>query len=151
LIKKLITGRLIHADETTIKLKKSNGYVWVFTSLEEVVFMYKPSREGDFLKEMLKDFNGVLISDFYGAYDSIPCAQQKCLIHLMRDLNNDLLKSPFNEELKSLALDFASLLKPIIQTVDRFGLKAHFLRKHKIFVERFYREISKRNYQSEIA
>jgi hypothetical protein len=30
-------------------------------------------------------------------------------------------------------------------------LKAHFLRKHKIFVERFYREISKRDYQSEIA
>lgn len=149
LMKKLITGRLIHADETAIKLKKSSGYVWVFTSLEEVVFMYKPSREGEFLKELLKEFKGTLISDFYGAYDSIPCAQQKCLIHLIRDLNNDLLKNPFNEELKSLARDFSSLLKPIIQTVDQFGLKAHFLRKHKAFVERFFRSLSACQYQSE--
>ena len=44
LIHKLISGRLIHADETEIKLKKSKGYVWVFTSLEEVVFMYKGCR-----------------------------------------------------------------------------------------------------------
>ena len=43
------------------------------------------------------------------------------------------------------------LLKPMIETVDRFGLKAHFLRKHQVFVERFYKELAKRNYQSEIA
>ncbi len=150
LIKKLITGRLIHADETTIKLKKSSGYVWVFTSLEEVVFMYKPTREGEFLKELLKEFKGILISDFYGAYDYIPCAQQKCLIHLIRDLNNDLLKNPFSEELKSLAQDFSSLLKPIIQIIDRFGLKTHFLRRHKALVERFFRNLSARECQSEI-
>ena len=151
LIKKLVAGRVIHADETEIKLKKSRGYIWVFTSLEEVVFMYKPTREGDFLKELLSEFQGILISDFYSAYDSPPCTQQKCLIHLIRDLNNDLLKAPFNEELKGLVQEFASLLRSMIETVDRFGLKAHFLRKHKVFVERFYRDLSRRDYQSEIA
>jgi hypothetical protein len=50
--------------------------------------MYKPTREGEFLRELLRDYTGVLISDFYGAYDSLPCPQQKCLIHLMRDLNS---------------------------------------------------------------
>ena len=60
-------------------------------------------------------------------------------------------RQPFNEELKELVRDFAVLLKPMIETVDRFGLKAHFLRKHKVFVERFYKELSKRDYQSEIA
>jgi hypothetical protein len=69
----------------------------------------------------------------------------------MRDLNNDLLKQPFNEELKGLVRDFAMLLKPIIETIDRFGLKAHFLKKHKVFVEWFYKELSTRDYQSEIA
>jgi hypothetical protein len=43
---------------------------------------------------MLKDFKGVLVSDFYSAYDAIPCPQQKCLIHLIRDLNDDVLKHP---------------------------------------------------------
>lgn len=69
----------------------------------------------------------------------------------MRDLNDDLLKQPFNEELKGLVREFALLLRPMIETVDRFGLKAHFLRKHKVFVELFYKELSKRDYQSEIA
>jgi Transposase IS66 family len=68
----------------------------------------------------------------------------------MRDLNDDLLRQPFNEELKELVRDLAVLLKPMIETVDRFGLKAYFLRKHKVLVERFSKELSKRDYQSEI-
>ena len=69
----------------------------------------------------------------------------------MRDLNNDILKHPFDEELKGLVQEFALLLRPMIETVDRCGLKAHFLRKHKVVVERFYTGLSKRDYQSEMA
>jgi hypothetical protein len=72
------------------------------------------------------------------------------LIHLIRDLNTDLLKNPFNEELKGLVQEFAALLRPVIETVDRCGLRAYFLRKHKVFVERFYRDLSRREYQSDI-
>lgn len=151
LLNKITHGRLIHADETKVSIGGKGAYVWVFTSLEEVVYYYTETREGDFLQELLREFHGVLVSDFYAAYDSMTCPQQKCLIHLMRDLNNDLLKQPFNEELKGLVQEFAMLLKPMIETIDRFGLKAHFLRKHKIFVERFYKELSQRDYQSEIA
>ena len=92
-----------------------------------------------------------MVSDFYAAYDAIDCPQQKCLIHLIRDLNEDLLKRPFNEELSELVRDFATLLKYIIETVDRFGLKIYFLRKHKISVNRFYKKLAKRNYQDEVA
>jgi hypothetical protein len=151
ILNKIVHGRLIHADETKVSIGGKGAYVWVFTSLEEVVYYYTKTREGDFLQELLREFHGVLVSDFYAAYDSMTCPQQKCLIHLMRDLNNDLLKQPFNEELKGLVQEFAMLLKPMIETIDRFGLKAYFLRKHKIFVERFYKELSQRDYQSEIA
>jgi hypothetical protein len=151
ILKRIVNGKLIHADETKTNIKGKDAFVWVFTNLEEVVYYYTETREGDFLQALLREFRGVLVSDFYAAYDSINCLQQKCLIHLMRDLNDDLLRQPFNEELKELVRDFAVLLKPMIETVDRFGLKAHFLRKHKVFVERFYRELFKCDYQSEIA
>jgi hypothetical protein len=127
------------------------AYVWVFTTLEEVAYYYTETREGVFLHELLREFSGVLVSDFYAAYDAMPCAQQKCLIHLIRDLNTDLLKQPFNLELQGLVRDFALLLKPIIETIDRFGLTAQYLRKHKAFVCRFYRDLSTRDYQSESA
>ena len=40
--------------------------------------------------------------------------------------------------MKEIVQEFATLLKPIIETIDRFGLKARFLRKHKLAVTRFY-------------
>jgi hypothetical protein len=151
ILNKIVDGRLIQADETKINIKGKDAFIWVFTNLEEVAYLYTETREGDFLQELLREFRGVLVSDFYAAYDSIKCPQQKCLIHLMRDLNDDLFKQPFNEELKELVREFAILLKPMVETVDRFGLKSHFLRKHKIFVEYFYKTLSKYDYQSEIA
>jgi hypothetical protein len=147
----IVKGRLIHADETQVSIAGKRAYVWVFTTVEEVIYHYTKTREGDFLQELLRGFSGVLVSDFYAAYDSMNCAQQKCLIHLMRDLNDDLLKQPFNEELKELVRECARLLKSIIETVERFGLKAHYLRKYNTFVWRFYQDIFKRDYQSEIA
>ncbi len=75
LLNKVINGKLIHADETAVNLEGRTGYVWAFASLEEVVYVYAPSREGDLVQRVLKDFKGVLITDFYAAYDSIPCPQ----------------------------------------------------------------------------
>jgi len=147
---KLVTGKLIHADETKASIKGQTGYVWVFTSLEEVIYVWAEMREAKILKTFLNGFKGVLVSDFYGAYDSIDCPQQKCLIHLIRDLNGDILKDPFNEEMKLLAHDFTALLKPIIETIDRFGLKKYFLEKHKSEVQRFYKNLFEHDYKTEI-
>src|SRR5262249_41940633 len=80
LLRNILAGPLLHIDETEVGLRTGKGYVWVFTNLEEVVYLYRPTREGDFLKEMLKGFRGVLVSDFFAAYDPIACPQQKCLI-----------------------------------------------------------------------
>ena len=151
LVRRIITGRLVHADETKVSLKSGIGYVWTFTNLEEVVYIYAPSREGDLVQSLLKDFRGVLVSDFYTAYESLQCPQQRCLIHLIRDLNDDLLKEPFNEEMKGIVGEFATLLKPMVETVDRFGLKARFLRKHKAYADRFFKRLAQRDYHTETA
>jgi hypothetical protein len=53
--------------------------------------------------------------------------------------------------MRHLAQEFASLIKPIVEAVDRFGLKTHHLRKHKRSVNRFYDAISKCDYQTDVA
>jgi hypothetical protein len=123
----------------------------VFTNLEEVVFMYRPTREGDFLKAFLKDFHSVLVSDFYTAYDSIGCLQQKCLIHLMRDMNQELLNNPYDEELRSITGPFGKLLREVVSTVDQHGLKRTHLQRHQRAVDRFFQEISGQSFRSEAA
>ena len=58
LLTKILSGPLLHVDETEVKLQTGKGYVWVFTNLEEVVYMYRPTREGEFLRDLLKSFRG---------------------------------------------------------------------------------------------
>jgi hypothetical protein len=151
LLQKIMDGRVLHADETTVKLQRSNGYVWVFASPEEVVYIYKANRRADFLHDMLKDFKGILITDFYSGYDSLPCLQQKCLIHLIRDMNEFLLKSPFDQELDGLARRSGGLLQKIVDTIDKRGLKSRYLRKYKNDVQEYFNELSARTFISETA
>src|SRR6266478_2598916 len=73
------------------------------------------------------------------------------LIHFIRDLNEALLKHPYDVGLKRLAGDFAGLLKPMVETVDRHGLKKRFLGKHRSSVHRFYSCLADRIVTSEAA
>jgi len=151
ILERIVRGDLIHADETRANIKGHLAYVWVLTNMKEVVYILAESREAGIVQTLLKDFKGVLVSDFYAAYDAIDCPQQKCLIHLMRDLNDDILHNPFDEEMKSIALRFSGLLKPMVDTIDRRGLKKRSLRKHIVEVEHFFKFLNVTNFKSEAA
>lgn len=150
-LRRLIGGRLLHVDETQVRLKGSRGYVWAFTNLEEVIFMFRPNREGDFLRDLLKPFQGVLVSDFYGAYDSLDCPQQKCLIHLIRDMNDELLSNPFERDLQQITEPFGALLRPIVETIGKHGMKRWYLRRFNRDIEDYFRKVEAMPLQSDAA
>jgi predicted RecB family nuclease len=151
ILQSILSSPVIHFDETTVKLRNQNGYVWVITSLDKVYYFYKPSREGSFLQELLGTFSGVLVSDFFTAYDSIKREQQKCLVHLVRDIDDDVMKNPLDIELKTMARDFGSLLRAIVETVDIHGLKSRYLRKYKRPTERFLKSVVSTDLTSPLA
>jgi len=151
LVAKMVSGTLLHVDETRVKLREGNGYVWVFASLDEAIYVYKPTRHGDFLHKMLRDFGGVLISDFFAAYDSLMCPQQKCLVHLIREMNQEILNNPFDLELRSITQSFGKLLREIVSTVDNFGLRKQFLVRHSRDITAFFESVSQNSFYSEAA
>jgi uncharacterized protein (TIGR03067 family) len=151
LLAKILSAKVLHIDETEVKLRTGKGYVWVFATAEEVVYIYRPTREGDFLVDLLKDFRGVLISDFYAAYDSIDCPQQKCLIHLMRDMNQELLSNPFDQDLQAITGPLGVLLREIVTTIDQHGLKCRYLRKYQRRVDQYFQSFTTRSFRSEAA
>lgn len=151
LLEKLLAGDLIHVDETQITLRHEKGYVWVLANMEEVIYLYRPNREVAFLKQLLSGFKGVLVTDFYPAYDGMECRQQKCLIHLIRDMNSDLRLNSFDDELKLLVAQFGTLLRGIVKTIDRHGLKENWLKKHKPKVAKFYERTCCGDYRSQVA
>jgi predicted RecB family nuclease len=147
----LRSGSVLYIDETEVRLRTGKGYVWIFAGVEEAVYMSRPSREGEFLRETLKDFKGVIVSDFYAAYDGLDCPQQKCLIHLIRDLNQLLLANPFNLEVQSMTERFGTLLRGIVATIDEHGLKRRYLRPHRREVEKYFDALTVNTLESEAA
>jgi transposase IS66 family protein len=134
----ILNSPVIHIDETTIRLSKDNGYVWVFATPHTVFYHFSLSHEADFLREWLKEYKGTIVTDFFAVYETLSVRRQKCLIHLIRDLNDDLYKNPFDEEYKALVESFGKMLRNIIETIDKYGLKKIHLKKHVKETEKFF-------------
>jgi hypothetical protein len=84
-------------------------------SLMEMLFLNSPM----IVHELLSQYKGRLVTDCYLGYESVSCAQQKCWIHLIRDMNDDLWKAPFNSEFESFVLEVRNLIVPIFEAVER--------------------------------
>lgn len=150
IISRILESPSIHADETTINVRGVTQYAWVFTTDKHAIFKFSPNRESTIAHEFLKDYKGVLITDFFPGYDSVNCLQQKCWVHLIRDLNNGLWNSPFDKEFENFVSDVRNLIVPIVQTVHKYGLKKRNLSKHQKQIDKFYKKfIDDKIYQSE--
>lgn len=138
LFKKILAGPFIHVDETKINIKGMNQYVWVLTDGSHVVLRLTETREPTLIQSLLGEYRGVLVSDFYAGYDAMACRQQKCWVHLIRDLNDDLWENPFNQGYEAFVGAVRDLLVPIFDDIRRYGLRKRHLHKHLTAVERFY-------------
>jgi hypothetical protein len=147
----VLKANVVHIDETPVKLRKTTGYVWVVSSSTEVCYIFRDTREGAFLQDLLGEYQGVLVSDFFTAYDSLNCPQQKCLIHLMRDINDELRRDPYDKEMRSIAEPFGRLLKEIVLTIDRYGLRRRHLNKYVKQAENLCSAIVSRQFTSPAA
>jgi hypothetical protein len=59
--------------------------------------------------------------------------------------------NPYDESVKGIVTTFANLFRAIVATIDRWGLKSRFLRKHLLDVSRFYKQLSKMEHLSAAA
>ena len=79
---------VVHADETGWREDGVNGYVWTFSTPTERYFV-RGGRNKEVVDEVLgESFGGVLVSDFYAAYNHYPGLKQRCWAHLLRDVDD---------------------------------------------------------------
>jgi predicted RecB family nuclease len=151
LIQRIQTSPFVHVDETKISIQGIEQYVWVFTDENHVILKLTETREAAIVHEILSNYQGVLISDFYPGYDSAECKQQKCWGHLIRDINDDLWAAPFDTEFEMFVLEVRNLIIPIMEAVQKYGLKKRNLTKFKKSVDKFYKKvIVNKRYKSEL-
>jgi hypothetical protein len=81
----------LHMDETGWREDGQNGYIWCqVTDNPRPIryYEYHQSRAGKIVESMIGDgFAGVLVSDFYSAYNTYSGQHQRCWVHLLRDLS----------------------------------------------------------------
>lgn len=85
-VERLKKAEFVHADETGLPMKGKNWWLWVITTTIFTLFIPSATRGHTAIEEFFEDFEGVLISDFWGAYNNLTDEQQKCLAHLIKDL-----------------------------------------------------------------
>lgn len=78
----------IHGDETGWKIAGINHWLWDFVNQRLALYRIERSRGQRIPQEVLgKDYRGILLSDFLSAYDKSGRKRQRCLVHLIREMN----------------------------------------------------------------
>jgi hypothetical protein len=109
-----LESAVLNADETGWRVNGKTHWLWCFATETLSYFMIDRSRGSPaLLKFFTQEFAGTLVSDFWGAYNALACAlRQKCLVHLLRDLEHvEKYRSPgaewpaFAKKLRRLVMD----------------------------------------------
>lgn len=82
----LVKAKYLHLDETGLPLNGQNWWLWVLLTKKVVLYHVHASRGSKAIKDELSEFGGIIISDFWSAYNKLDQEQQKCLVHLIREL-----------------------------------------------------------------
>ena len=79
---------VLHVDETGWREDGRSGWVWTLTTPTVRLFRFSSSRAGAVARALLgADAEGVIVSDFYTAYDQLDGRHQRCWAHLLRDIH----------------------------------------------------------------
>jgi hypothetical protein len=75
-----------HVDETGVPMDGKNHWLWVVVTGHVILYLASESRGHETIEDLFDGYKGVLISDFWTAYNRLDVEQQKCLAHLVKDL-----------------------------------------------------------------
>jgi hypothetical protein len=116
---------VLHADETGWRVNGHTWWLWCFATKTHVLFLLDESRSSDVPLEVLGNaFDGVLITDFYAAYNVCNSkGAQFCLAHLLREFKKIRAKRPddLSDEFKRFERRIVRVIRDAISWSARSG------------------------------
>ncbi|MCI0503256.1 transposase, partial [Candidatus Micrarchaeota archaeon] len=119
LIDDLRSSPYANCDETGWRIDGKNAWLWDFIGRMVAVYIIHRSRGRNVPRKILgKDYGGTVGSDFWSAYNFASDSQQKCHVHLKRNLRDTAKKKhhrssfyPFKKKLKRILDDSLRIWK----------------------------------------
>jgi transposase len=132
---------LIHMDETGWNVGGVRHWLWAAVNKLLAYYRIARSRGAKVPKEILPEkYGGILVTDFYSAYNKLSGRKQRCLVHLEREMRRCFLRDQSEEYVK-----YHKILKGIVQDAralkgnrKRFSLKV-YARKVSLIRKRLLR------------
>lgn len=152
----ILSSKVIYADETGGREDGVNGYHWSFSNHKFQLLIYRKSRGGKVVREVFgedgENFEGVLGSDFYTAYNEYLGPHQRCWVHYLRDIKKLKQDYPQDRTLKKWANNIHSLyeeaksyagpalnLPPGLKEQERILKEGYFKEKLRSFCEPYFK------------
>jgi len=109
---------VLHADETGWRVNGRTHWLWCFSTPRATCYIIDRSRGSPALSKFFTSaFDGVLVTDFWAAYNAVDCAaRQACLPHLFRELD----KTDEHDRTAAWAA-FSKKLKRLLRDAVRLG------------------------------
>ncbi|MEX2681496.1 MAG: IS66 family transposase [Candidatus Sigynarchaeota archaeon] len=73
-------------DETGVPMDGKNHWLWVIVTGHVILYLASESHGHETVEAIFDGYKGILIADFWSAYNRLDAEQQKCLAHLVQDL-----------------------------------------------------------------
>lgn len=123
---------VLHADETGWRMNGKTWWLWCFANKLTCYYMLDPSRGSPALEKFFAEaFDGVLVTDFWAAYNAFCHERQCCLVHLLRELekvderNSSAEWKAFAKMLRRLVRDGIRLRKREDFTPEKYRSRIH--------------------------
>ena len=118
---------IIHADETVCQVLKEEGktaesksYMWIYTTGSDglpsiVMYEYQPGRAGNYAKNFLEGFSGLLQCDGYTGYNKVEDVTLVCCLAHLRRKFYEALPASYKKKIKLLDINSEQeIKKPIL-------------------------------------
>ena len=94
LLQALRASPAIHMDETGWKITGQGHWLWAFVTERLAYYRIDASRGSRVPKDVLGPaYSGIAITDFFSAYNRLKIRQQKCWVHLLREMRQEAPKN----------------------------------------------------------
>jgi len=121
ILERLRTSPAVNVDETGWRLHGRNAWMWVVANRSFTIYEIADSRAGRVALELLgPDYAGTVGCDCFSAYSPLPYEQQKCLVHILRELNK-VAQTTASAEYLGFYKMMKRILKDALRLKERSG------------------------------
>lgn len=143
--KEIRAGDAVHFDDTGWPVDGVNNWIWAFVGKAAAWYTVKETRRRTVVEETLGDYGGVVGSDFYPSFDKLPYRQQKCLIHLLRDVRKARRRGrKVSLQFRRFERRMRRIVQDAVRVHERIKDRATRLRRKKLLEDRVLSLCSKR-------